>query len=436
MASLSDILTTIQQGVTALNGLVKQMMGSLNNIASQLSSGGPPNSVTNASLAQMPAFTVKANPTGSTANAQDSTSPVVSGSFTSTANLTGSSPLGSFIASSPNTSYFWNVTGQPTDQKNWDAAAAGTILQFRAVNDANTLANIWMTVTRGTGFTVSNVSFPIPVVLTSATAGNQTWLETLIPNTLSIANVSSVSPTGTIGLLGATRTLDSTLAGAQGALAVAGFGINNNNVQVQSAWAGYFESRRYSGAGYTLGVEIDALNLGSVIAIDPYNMVPVGITPALWLSSGRSDVIGVTNTTAAIGIINNGTSHNRGIVFASNSLDNSGGEGVAIGLPVNYGMTWFASAATPVARIRSDATTTSMSIIFGNGSLNVQLASGITNIFSIGSTGVVTAGGLNLIVTGAASATAGAASALPSPPASYIPIQVNGTAFKIAIYNP
>lgn len=34
MASLADILATVQQGVTAANGLVKQMTGSLNNIAS------------------------------------------------------------------------------------------------------------------------------------------------------------------------------------------------------------------------------------------------------------------------------------------------------------------------------------------------------------------------------------------------------------------
>lgn len=37
MASLADILATVQQGVTAANGLVKQMTGSLSNIAGQLS---------------------------------------------------------------------------------------------------------------------------------------------------------------------------------------------------------------------------------------------------------------------------------------------------------------------------------------------------------------------------------------------------------------
>src|SRR5271155_5320840 len=38
MASLADILATVQQGVTAANGMVKQMTGSLNNINSQLTS--------------------------------------------------------------------------------------------------------------------------------------------------------------------------------------------------------------------------------------------------------------------------------------------------------------------------------------------------------------------------------------------------------------
>jgi hypothetical protein len=38
MASITEILNTAQQGVQAVNGLVKQMTGTLNNIAGQLSS--------------------------------------------------------------------------------------------------------------------------------------------------------------------------------------------------------------------------------------------------------------------------------------------------------------------------------------------------------------------------------------------------------------
>jgi len=47
-----------------------------------------------------------------------------------------------------------------TDQKYWDIFASTTQLSFRAVNDANSLANNYMTVARGSGYTISSVTFP------------------------------------------------------------------------------------------------------------------------------------------------------------------------------------------------------------------------------------------------------------------------------------
>lgn len=81
-------------------------------------------------------------------------------SGTITGNSTGGSTGGAFLASAATPAFSWQATGQAADQKVWDTVVAGTSLQFRVVNDANSAAAIWMTVTRGAGATVSSVSIP------------------------------------------------------------------------------------------------------------------------------------------------------------------------------------------------------------------------------------------------------------------------------------
>lgn len=56
--------------------------------------------------------------------------------------------------------------------------------------------------------------------------------------------------------------------------------------------------------------------------------------------------------------------------------------------------------------------------------------------FVVDPTGHVTASGLNLQLAGASNATGGAASVLPAQPSAYITIQINGSNFKIPVYNP
>ena len=223
---------------------------------------------------------------------------------------------------------------------------------------------------------------PLTVPSVSATGassfGNQTtWLNSLIACTTACAQTWSQSAGGGIGLIGASRTSDNPLAGSMASQGVAGYGINNNTAQVQTTYGGYFEARKATGAGTTQGVEMDMVNQGSVIQIDPYQMIQAGITPDLWLSSGRPDTTtGAANATAAIGIINNNTAFESGFVFQSGALDNSSGEGSAVVLPANYGVVWYGSAGTKVARIRSDATTASLGLVFSNGFLNFETAAG------------------------------------------------------------
>jgi hypothetical protein len=54
----------------------------------------------------------------------------------------------------------WDVSGQATDQKWWDMYGSGTTLAGRALNDANSAATSWLQVNRGSGYTISSVTFP------------------------------------------------------------------------------------------------------------------------------------------------------------------------------------------------------------------------------------------------------------------------------------
>lgn len=233
--------------------------------------------------------------------------------------------------------------------------------------------------------TVSAGKFASPA---AAAFGNQTtWLRSLIPCTTDCAQTWSQSTGGGSGLLGATRSSDNTLAGSMAAQGVAGYAINDNTTQVQTVYGGYFEARRAAGAGTTQGGEIDVVNQGSVVGLDPYNMFTTGTTPALWLSSGRPDVTsGAANASAALGIINNNTAFENGIVFHSSALNTTTGEGNAIVLPQKDAVVWYGSAGNKVAAIRSDATSASLRMIFANGLMVLQDLSGNTK-FTFTTTG-------------------------------------------------
>ncbi|MBR8073336.1 hypothetical protein KDX14_27805 [Burkholderia cenocepacia] len=249
------------------------------------------------------------------------------------------------------------------------------------------------------GTTPNNAAFA-QVVVNGNAAGiakfgaTSDWLSPIINCTTNCATAWSLSPSGYLALVGGSRTSDNTLAGSQGTIGVAGYALNNNTTQVMTGYAGYFEARATTpGVGITQGVEIDMVNQGTSIAIDPYNMQQTGETPALWLSSGRPDVTaGAVNASAAIGIINNHTAFNDGIVFGSNSLAVNSGEAEAILMGPNHALSWYASAGTIVSRIRSDATSASLGLIFANGQLNFSNMAGVQKV-SIDTSGNVTAVG-------------------------------------------
>jgi hypothetical protein len=113
--------------------------------------------------------------------------------------LSGGGTDAAFQASAAIPSYAWQATGQPADQKIWDVITIGETLQFRAVNDANSSANSWMTVTRA-GTSVSSVGIPVPVALGGCSpsvllcVNGSTYFNSLSANALTVATSGLTNP--------------------------------------------------------------------------------------------------------------------------------------------------------------------------------------------------------------------------------------------------
>ena len=108
-------------------------------------------------------------------------------------------------------------TGSAVDEKNWDTVLAATTINFRAVNDANTAANIWLTVTRS-GYGISSASFgSVPVSMGALTAttvtGTGLFQTTVTTQQLSLRYDASNHLAVTVGIDGAV-TYNATGSGA------------------------------------------------------------------------------------------------------------------------------------------------------------------------------------------------------------------------------
>lgn len=91
----------------------------------------------------------------------------------------------------------------------------------------------------------------------------------------------------------------------------------------------YGEVVRSSGAGgMTIGFELDAKNLGSDVGNNPYAMDPSGGTVGLWLGGGGDSTYGgapANPSMAAINVVRNSHTWNKGLVFGATSLTDIGG---------------------------------------------------------------------------------------------------------------
>src|SRR5262249_25449991 len=110
-----------------------------------------------------------------------------------------------------------------------------------------------------------------------------------------------------------------------------GFANNNNSVFADGVWASYLEARTQANVpsgSSTIGLEIDTYNAVASFtsSMQPYNMFPAKATMALWLASGAG-FSPPSRSHLALGILNNGPTFDKGIVFQSTALERSGGGG-------------------------------------------------------------------------------------------------------------
>lgn len=222
------------------------------------------------------------------------------------------------------------------------------------------------------------------------------WVEVMRPHSATTAQSAAVSTIGFIGQLAATRTSDNACTGGcQGSIALAGI-ANNDNVataQRQTSYAGYFEGTRRAGAGTTHGIEVNTANFGDTIAMSPVAIGAFGITPAVWLAAGAG-YPGATNSSAAIGIIDNGARFEKGIVFSSSALaPRRDARMEALSLASRQAISFYDSAGNIVGNISSAGAGTgrdSVGVTFGGGKMVIENDRGAA-ILSAGQTSVTIA---------------------------------------------
>lgn len=300
-------------------------------------------------------------------------------------------------------------------------------------------------------------------ILTDRIPANKDWLEVIRNSTTNNTQLAALSTIGQCAILGGAKTSDSGLADSMGCIGGQFWAINDNTTQVQTAYGAYLEVRRNVGAGRTHGFELDVVNYGSAVSVQPYDMFQQGLTVGGWIASGGE--IAATRASAALAIINNGSSWEKGIVFHSIALDGTNGitgSGVAIEMAKGHVMRWMFGSGNQGASITSSVSNSSaeqslqltdMGLLFRNAPSKNLLQVDVSNTFvnginivpgvsgsrvSVKAIGDDTnvdlafeskgAGNLdfrNVTVTGTAGAQAG-----------YFTVKVNGSTLKIPVYNP
>jgi len=296
----------------------------------------------------------------------------------------------------------------------------------------------------------------------------QDWLaiEIAPQNPVESAQMAVLSQNGLAGFVSASRTSDQ--ANPTSAIGAEFFGLGDSTAAGADAYALYAEARRtVATVGVTFAAEYDVANQSNIVRNSPYGQSP-GETIALQIASGAGlSLPGNTVTTAAIQFEANPTQFYYGIIFGSSSIygtDGFSGAGVAIAFAKGHSIAWFNSSGNPTAIISCQATVASATanqifedngVNFVNGSdqsqtLQILCHAGTAGYFRMeysagtcyleainGDLGLAPAAGQYVDLGGAAGPTAsgGGAAFLPSQPAGYFSIKLNGSLQKIPYYN-
>lgn len=294
---------------------------------------------------------------------------------------------------------------------------------------------------------------------------------------------ASVAGYGTIALHGSVRSNGGTGAANEADIGIAAFAYNDIEGGLQGVWGLYSTVMRAPAGGggailgATHGLEIDVANMGATVPIWPATPFPQGLTSGAWICSGGESTEPSAGgspgaASVGIGIIRNDSqvvktaSFEKGIVFHNNAIlgtDGATGIGIAVAFATGHSMQWYNNSNQLCAEIvatgrtlantgfRMDFTDTGIRFedrITGAFSLAITKPSVPANGLSIagseaGSPVIVSAQGsdTNIDLVLAAKGTgvldfrniafAGSAGAS----AGYLPVKVNGTNYKIQLFN-
>jgi hypothetical protein len=272
----------------------------------------------------------------------------------------------------------WKLSANPTPAVTWVIDAGATFTGAGSLCVPLNYPSGARTVKLGGGGTYAHAT---------KIGAQSSWLETLRVNTEANSDLVVLSSIGQTGLLGGSKTSDFATPGSMGCIGGQFWAINDNTTQIQTSYGLYIEGRRNALAGSAQGLEINITNFGGLIGAYPNSPNATGITEAFRVASGGG-AGGALIASTAISIINNGAKFEKGIIFQSNAIDTASGEGVAVALPIGFGLVWYDATTNKIARIRSDATAASMGIVFSNGLINFQTIPGVT-VATIRTDGVV-----------------------------------------------
>ena len=188
----------------------------------------------------------------------------------------------------------------------------------------------------------------------------QSWLETLIVNTVSVSQLAVTCTVGTSAITGAARASDyRSWAGAssQGVQGINGYALNDDLLGAAIAVGTTSTALKNNlVTGITVGTQTSISNAGSVVDITPYGGVISGSTISLLLTGSvlpayaanfsALQVLGIGNP--AYGIAR------KGIICLNGALDTSvgaGGAGVAFEAYSGQSFRWLNSTNTVLAEI-------------------------------------------------------------------------------------
>lgn len=197
-----------------------------------------------------------------------------------------------------------------------------------------------------------------------------------------LASLTGTNASNSAGILGAGQSLHVTSSGAS-SFGVEAYAVNNNASLQTSAWGVYSECHRTnSTVGQCNAFEAEVRNLGNDNPADPYTII--GGQPAnadLTSSNSAGCGAGLVSApgnpcTTAYLIFANPSTFDSGIIFANGSLTNVGGTIRMIQAPINYAISWYTAANTPIASIVGDVGQNLD--FFANGTLKINGSSGVS----------------------------------------------------------